>query len=69
MRRVEIKRMWFDVTGNAPVTIEMVQTFAALVAAAEREACAVIAEQNAPDDGGLWIGNVIAAAIRERSRL
>ncbi len=45
---------------------QKLQVFAALVAAAEREACAVIGEQNAPDDGGLWIGNVIAAAIRER---
>jgi hypothetical protein len=53
MNRDDIHDRWLRVTNNAPVTIEMVSEFAALVAAAEREACAAIILERGVDLSGL----------------
>jgi hypothetical protein len=47
---------------TVPVTMEQIERFAALVAAAEREACASICFQEAPSIDG----ELIAEAIRAR---
>ena len=50
--------------GLAHLTIEELERFAALVAAAEREACAKVCE--GMDHNGVMIAADCAAAIRER---
>jgi hypothetical protein len=70
MNREDIIRMAqeadFKANVNEPynVTNEWVFRFAALVASAEREACAKIADENA----AYWAGYKIANAIRARGQ-
>ena len=79
MTREELKRMG-EAAGISPHAFglateeawQQVERFVALVAAAEREACAVVAENEhrafCGIDGGEIVANDIAAAIRARGR-
>jgi len=51
-----------------PVTMEQIERFAELVAAAEREACAYIVESNSVDREDEYICSKILAAILERGK-
>ena len=72
MTRDEIAKMarktGFTIHTDDSVYMEMLHNFAALVAAAEREACANIVENaDTPDCGG-WSAQGIADDIRARSQ-
>jgi hypothetical protein len=54
---------------TVPVTMEQIERFAALVAAAEREACAKVCDEIAQrDETGYGIAEDCAAAIRARGQ-
>lgn len=67
MNRDDIANMWEKANGwsieSWPKTIDEIEHFAALVAAAEREACAKVVEQAGIDGYG-----TIAAALLVRER-
>ena len=72
MTRDEIDQMarktGFTIHTDDSIYMEMLHSFAALVAAAEREACANIVENaDTPDCGG-WSAQGIADDIRARSQ-
>ena len=65
MNKEEIARMYEQVNGWSPapyaITMEELERFAALVASAEREACAKVCE-----DSVEYAGDTLAEAIRAR---
>lgn len=63
MTREDIEQ-WTREAGGFDATPEFLAKFAALVASAEREACAKLADENA----AYWAGYKIATAIRARGR-
>jgi len=68
MTRDDIANMWEKANGWSiegwPKTIDEIERFAKLVAAAEREECAKLCEMVEDDD--LYFGSQYALAIRER---
>lgn len=71
MTREDIIRMaqaagWTEYSVRHPVEVERLERFAALVAAAEREACAKVCEYMGRGHGSAFAEYDCAAAIRAR---